>query len=39
MACLDLGLFGYFQGVFDSDAEIANRALELRMAEKKLHGV
>ena len=34
----DLRLFGYFEGVVDLDAEIADGRLQLRVAEQQLHG-
>ena len=35
---LHLGLLGHFQGIVHLDAEVADRALQLRMREKHLHG-
>jgi hypothetical protein len=31
-------LFGYGEGVIDFDPEIADRALDLGMSQKQLHG-
>jgi hypothetical protein len=30
--------FGQSEGILDIDAEVANRAFDLRMAEQDLHG-
>jgi hypothetical protein len=33
----DVDLFSYGKGIVDLDAEVSNRALDLGMAEEKLH--
>ena len=37
LGALDVDLLGDLDGVVDLDAEVSNRALDLRMAEQQLH--